>query len=80
LGDDVVSQVAQCLLGEGPGFLDAAAVRAVRVAVPGDQVGQRELVDPVVVLGLDPVGVGLAVLAEQDQMGTGPNVVRTRSG
>jgi hypothetical protein len=49
--------------------LHAAAVLAVGVAVPGDEVLQGELVDLIVVLGLDPVGVGLAVLAEQDQRG-----------
>jgi hypothetical protein len=35
--------------------------------MPDDEVLQSELVDLVVVFGLDPVGVGLAVLAEQDQ-------------
>jgi hypothetical protein len=39
------------------------------VAVPGDEVLQRELVDAVVVLGGDAIGVGLPVLAEQDQRG-----------
>jgi hypothetical protein len=46
-------------------------VRAVRAAVPGDQVRQCELVYPVVVLRLDPVGIGLPVLAQQDQRGRG---------
>jgi hypothetical protein len=44
------------------GLLDALAGFAVGVAVPGDEVLQGELVDPVVVFGLDPVGVGLAVV------------------
>lgn len=51
------------------GVAYAVAVCAVGVAVPGDGVLQDELVDLVVALGLDPVGVGLAVLAEQDQWG-----------
>jgi hypothetical protein len=41
----------------------------VGVAVPGDEVLQRELVDAVVVLGGDAIGFGLPVLAEQDEWG-----------
>src|SRR3984885_14994184 len=49
---------------------DAIAVLAVRVAVQDHQVLQGCLIDLVVVLGLDPVGVSLPVLAEQDQRGS----------
>ena len=47
----------------------AVAVGAVRVAVQHGQVLQGGLIDPVVTVGLDPVRVGLPVLAEQDQRG-----------
>ena len=53
----------------GFALLHALAVFAVRVAVPGDEVPQGELVDLVVVFGFDAVGVGLAVVAQQDQRG-----------
>jgi hypothetical protein len=51
------------------GIVDALAVGSVRVAMPDDQELQGELVDAVVVFGLQPVGLGLAVLGERDQRG-----------
>jgi hypothetical protein len=57
------------VFGGGPDLADTRAVRAVGVAVPSDEVLQRQLVDPVVVLGGDAIGVGLPVLAEQDERG-----------
>ena len=51
------------------GLLHAWGVLAVGVAVSRDDVSQGELLDPVVVFRFDPVGVGLPVLAEQDQRG-----------
>lgn len=56
-------------MDDGFGLSDAVAGFAVGVAVPGDEVLQGKLVDPVVVFGFDPVGVGLTVMAEQDQGG-----------
>src|SRR5580700_7703628 len=64
------STVAVAGLAAWSGPLDAIAVLAVRVAVQDHQVLQGGLIDPVIVLGLDPVGVSLPVLAEQDQRGS----------
>jgi hypothetical protein len=66
---DLGRQQRQAQPDDRLGLLHAAAVVAVRVAVPDDEVLQGEMVDLVVVFGLDPVGFGLAVLAEQEQRG-----------
>jgi hypothetical protein len=52
---------------------------AVRVAVQDHQVLQGGLVDPVVVLGLDPVGVSLPVMVCTMMKAQDPNTAVTRS-
>lgn len=67
LGGDVGSEFGECGFCERAGVVDASAVGAVLVTVPDDQELERDLVDPVVVLGFQPVGLRLPILAQQDQ-------------
>jgi hypothetical protein len=65
----VAGQLVQEVVHGGLELADAGTCGAMRVAVPGDEVLQRDPVHAVVVLGGDPVDVGLPVLTEQDQWG-----------
>jgi hypothetical protein len=47
--------------------VDARAVGSLGVTMPGREITQRELIDLIIVFGVDTVGVGLAVLAQQDK-------------
>jgi hypothetical protein len=63
---EIAGEGAEQSLDNRCGLVPAPAIRAVRVAMPHDQILQRHLVDPIVVFGLNPVGVGLPILMEQD--------------
>ena len=54
-GSQVAGQLGEQAFGGRPDPADTRAVRGVGVAVPGDEVLQRELVDAVVVLGGDAI-------------------------
>jgi hypothetical protein len=67
-GDQQIAiQLSECIVGGRTETAYTLATGSVRAAVSGDEELQGELVNPVVVLSLDPVSVRLTVLREQQQ-------------
>jgi hypothetical protein len=68
LPSDVVGDCSEHVVDDDSGLVHALTLAAMSAPVPGgNAVLHCELVDLVVVFGLDPVGVSLSVLAQQNE-------------